>query len=179
MGKASDLHWAIARAFASAEEVTERHSIEGDNALFERFEQLLYEPEERNPLIWARVWDEYGLDDDLADDSIAVINLVPEADRTVQLRLFEEALFVAAYGQAIADTWLLELWEVLESGSRAMLAASDRMNVAELTAASFGPGKLMFEEAKRGLFEEANRGTGTEEERVVVTLLDVDKKVNG
>jgi hypothetical protein len=159
-----ELHVQIAKAFAKVESVTERHSIDGSGARMERVMDLLFEPAGRDLGVWIRAFEEAGIDgyEEYLDDSFAAFNLIPEDQRTWQLRIIQEVFLSAAIAQADAELMLLDMWEALEEGSTNMLKQSDKMTEAELNAASFGPGKLMFEEARQGLGVQETEFNGTD-----------------
>jgi hypothetical protein len=162
--KSEALHRSIAQAFARVEEVVEEHSAVGKNTRQPRIVELLFNPEQRNELIFMDSLDDAGLDPEDWDANFAEFNLVPEHSRDILYRATMEALLAAAIAQTDTELFLPDLWEALEKGSKGMLTQSDKMNESDLQAASFGPGKLLFVEEKK--FREERKKLAKVEEEI-------------
>ncbi len=145
MNKQDALFDAITAAHTDAEDVTERLFPERQ----QRIVEILMDPFARDPEIWVEMFDdEPFISSDWIDDPMEDLNDVPEDERGTEWRLTVEMFLAAATKQADAEIILRPLWAANQASTVNLIDAENAMDEPELKAASHGPGKQRFKDAK-------------------------------
>lgn len=135
----SSLPDAIADGFAEADELAEDKLAH----VAQRFYQLLENPKQRNPEIWAAA----GANVELTAQQLEA---VPPVQRDDEWTLLMGRMFAAAKEQAYIEVMARPLMEAAHKASKSKQKAAKALTRAELkTAAVEGVSKAKFDEAKQ------------------------------
>jgi len=146
----SALHDAIADWLADVEATVEEHS-EGRVA---RIIELLREPTLRNAEIWLRCFEaaqESGgpLTADDWDVDLDDLILWPKDERGFTWQAVIQTALSAAKAQYDAENVLMPMWEALQRGGLAVMAAAAGVPRPLSAEAKKGPGRARFDSAKQ------------------------------
>jgi len=141
---ASTLHGAITEAYAGVDIVAEDTAVPVVN----RVKELIFDPSERDPVLWGMWFEDSGLDIEDADLSVQELLTIEIDERDSVWTMTMGAILATAEEQARAEMVLLNLWQEDQDGAEDILRASNKMSTGEIKSAARGPGKKAFDDAK-------------------------------